>query len=80
MKWTVDHRCVENHHGVNHDIGQYDPPGGYAEGNIHPIWQILCEVKQGIPLTIQNLVNDFEKYQLQIQPDIQNEQRRYFRI
>ena len=25
-KWTVEHGCVENHHGADYDIGQYDPP------------------------------------------------------
>ena len=36
--------------------------------------------QQGIPLTIQNLITEFDKYRLQILPDIQKEQRKYFRF
>jgi hypothetical protein len=36
--------------------------------------------QQGIPLTIQNLITEFDKYRLQILPDIQREQRKYFRF
>ena len=41
----------------------------------------VIEMQQhGIPLTIQNLITEFDKYRLQILPDIQREQRKYFRI
>lgn len=33
-----------------------------------------------IPLTIQNLITEFDKYRLQMLPDIQKEQRKYFRF
>lgn len=36
--------------------------------------------QQGMPLTIQNLINEFERYRLLMLPDIQNEQRKFFRI
>ena len=36
--------------------------------------------QQGIPLTIQNLITEFDNYRLQILPDIQKEQAKYFRI
>lgn len=44
-------------------------------GNYH-----VKEMQQGIPPTIPNLITEFDKYRLQILPDIQKEQRKYFRF
>lgn len=43
-------------------------------------YHVIEMQQQGIPLTIQNLITEFEKYRLQILPDIQKEQSKYFNV
>lgn len=43
-------------------------------------YHVIEMQQQGIPLTIQNLITEFDKYRLQILPDIQKEQRKHFRF